>query len=97
MDRLPDTSGLPNEIVVSREQRNDYDHALRATGARVVDRTVAVAQVATPDSAPPVEEIGAVCRRRGLPYASSFGGKRSRRGRRGSKEDRFPFQELALE
>src|SRR5207245_9265965 len=30
MDRLPDTSGLPNEIVVCREQRNGYDHALRA-------------------------------------------------------------------
>jgi len=33
MDRLPDTSGLPNEIVVCREQRNGYDHALRAAGA----------------------------------------------------------------
>jgi L-seryl-tRNA(Ser) seleniumtransferase len=37
MDRLPDTSGLPNEIVVCREQRNGYDHALRAAGARLVD------------------------------------------------------------
>ena len=37
MDRLPDTGGLPNEIVVSREQRNGYDHALRAAGARLVE------------------------------------------------------------
>jgi len=37
MDRLPDTSAMPNEIVVSREQRNGYDHALRAAGARLVE------------------------------------------------------------
>jgi D-glucosaminate-6-phosphate ammonia-lyase len=37
MDRLPDTTGMPNEIVVCREQRNGYDHALRAAGARLVD------------------------------------------------------------
>src|SRR5207245_8265631 len=37
MDRLPDTSGLPNEIIVCREQRNGYDHALRAAGARLVE------------------------------------------------------------
>jgi hypothetical protein len=37
MDRLPDTSGLSNEIVVCREQRNGYDHALRAAGARLVE------------------------------------------------------------
>src|SRR5213076_1292654 len=35
MDRLPDTTGLPNEIVICREQRNGYDHALRAAGARL--------------------------------------------------------------
>ena len=37
MERLPDTDGLPNEIVVCREQRNGYDHALRAAGARLVE------------------------------------------------------------
>src|SRR5262249_46228267 len=76
-----------------REQRNGYDHALRAAGARLVEvgmnervagagvrrteaweyeaaiteRTVAVAYFATPDSAPPVEEVAEVCRRRGIP------------------------------
>lgn len=37
MDRLPDTSGMPDEIVMLRAQRNSYDHALRASGARIVD------------------------------------------------------------
>lgn len=37
MDRLPDTTGLANEFVVSREQRNGYDHAIRAAGGRMVE------------------------------------------------------------
>ncbi len=37
MDRLPDTTGIPHEIVVHRAHRNPYDHALRAAGARFVE------------------------------------------------------------
>jgi L-seryl-tRNA(Ser) seleniumtransferase len=37
MDRLPDSSGMPCEIVVPRSHRNGYDHALRAAGARIVE------------------------------------------------------------
>jgi L-seryl-tRNA(Ser) seleniumtransferase len=37
MDRLPDAEGLRNEIVMHRAHRNPYDHALRATGARLVE------------------------------------------------------------
>ncbi len=37
MNRLPDTSGMPNEVVVVRSQRNLYDHALRAAGVRLVE------------------------------------------------------------
>lgn len=37
MNRLPDTSGMPNEIVVARSQRNQYDHAIRASGALLVE------------------------------------------------------------
>lgn len=37
MNRLPDTSGIPCEIVVHRSHRNDYDHALRTAGARFVE------------------------------------------------------------
>lgn len=36
MNRLPETDG-PDEIVVARGQRNGYDHALRAAGARLVE------------------------------------------------------------
>ena len=35
--KLPDTTGLSNEIVVMRSQRNGYDAAIRATGAAVVE------------------------------------------------------------
>jgi D-glucosaminate-6-phosphate ammonia-lyase len=37
MDRLPNTDGLRNEIVMHRAHRNPYDHALRATGARLIE------------------------------------------------------------
>jgi D-glucosaminate-6-phosphate ammonia-lyase len=37
MDRLPDSQGLRNEIVMHRAHRNPYDHALRAAGARLVE------------------------------------------------------------
>jgi L-seryl-tRNA(Ser) seleniumtransferase len=35
--RLPDTTGLRNEIVIQRCQRIQYDQALRAAGARLVE------------------------------------------------------------
>jgi D-glucosaminate-6-phosphate ammonia-lyase len=37
MERLPDTRGMPNEFIVAREQRNGYDHAVRAAGAQLVE------------------------------------------------------------
>jgi L-seryl-tRNA(Ser) seleniumtransferase len=37
MARLPDTRGIPNEILIPRTHRNAYDHALRAAGAVLVD------------------------------------------------------------
>lgn len=37
MDRLPDTDGLADEIVMPRTHRTGYDHALRAAGATIVD------------------------------------------------------------
>jgi L-seryl-tRNA(Ser) seleniumtransferase len=37
MERLPRADGFPNEFVVAREQRNGYDHAVRAAGARLVE------------------------------------------------------------
>jgi len=37
MNRLPDTSGLKDEVVVVRSQRNFYDHAVRQAGVRLVE------------------------------------------------------------
>lgn len=37
MSRLPDTRGLRNEVIIVRSQRNFYDHAVRAAGARLVE------------------------------------------------------------
>lgn len=37
MDRLPDTEGMPNEVLMCRTHRTGYDHAIRAAGARIRD------------------------------------------------------------
>ena len=37
MNRLPDTSGMANEVVVARSQRNMYDRAVAQAGARLVE------------------------------------------------------------
>ncbi len=37
MAALPDTRGMPNEVLMARAQRNSYDHAIRLAGARIVD------------------------------------------------------------
>lgn len=37
MERLPDTTGMRREFVIAREQRNGYDHAVRAAGAILVE------------------------------------------------------------
>ena len=35
--RLPDTTGMKNEIVVQRKHRNPHDHHLRVTGVKLVE------------------------------------------------------------
>jgi len=37
MEQLPHADDFPNEFVIPREQRNGYDHAVRAAGARFVE------------------------------------------------------------
>lgn len=37
MERLPDTEGMPNEVIMFRAHRTGYDHAVRAAGARIVE------------------------------------------------------------
>ncbi|MBV8764563.1 MAG: aminotransferase class V-fold PLP-dependent enzyme [Hyphomicrobiales bacterium] len=35
MERLPDTEGMANEVIIHRAHRTGYDHAIRAAGARL--------------------------------------------------------------
>jgi L-seryl-tRNA(Ser) seleniumtransferase len=37
MARLPETRDMKNEIIMARSQRNQYDHAIRAAGATIVE------------------------------------------------------------
>lgn len=37
MARLPNTEGIPNEVLIPRYMRNTYDHAFRDAGAKIVD------------------------------------------------------------
>ena len=41
MNRLPDTEGMKNEVIMSRSQRNFYDHAIRSVGVRLVEVGIA--------------------------------------------------------
>src|ERR1017187_9437160 len=35
--RLPDTTGMKDEVIVQRSHRNGYDHAVRQVGVRLVE------------------------------------------------------------
>jgi|GEM_PF-50465 len=37
MEQLPNCDDIPNEFIIAREQRNGYDHAVRAAGAHLVE------------------------------------------------------------
>ena len=37
MQRLPNLEGLRNEVIVPRESRNPYDHAVRTLGVRIIE------------------------------------------------------------
>ena len=37
MSRLPDTTGMKNEVIMVRSQRNFYDHAVRAAGVKIME------------------------------------------------------------
>jgi D-glucosaminate-6-phosphate ammonia-lyase len=37
MQRLPETRGMKNEVLAPKYSRNVYDHAVRMTGARIID------------------------------------------------------------
>lgn len=37
MEKLPTSDGFPNEVIVAREHRSGYDHAVRAAGAKLIE------------------------------------------------------------
>ena len=37
MNRLPDTSNIPNEVLMDQRQRQGYDHAIRLAGAKIIN------------------------------------------------------------
>ena len=37
IQRLPNLDGLKNEVIIPRESRNGYDHAIRALGVKVIE------------------------------------------------------------
>ena len=41
MNRLPDTRGMKNEVIIARSQRNFYDHAIRSVGITLVEVGIA--------------------------------------------------------
>lgn len=41
MNRLPDTTGMRDEVIVAHSQRNGYDHAVRAVGVKLVEVGIA--------------------------------------------------------
>ena len=41
MNRLPDTTGMKNEVIIARSQRNFYDHAVRSVGINLVEVGIA--------------------------------------------------------
>lgn len=82
MKKLPDTTGLPNEILIARQSRNDYDHAFRAPGGKLIEydskeefyaalsnRTAMVAVLGTAEGKQKIrlEEIAEAAHKRGIP------------------------------
>jgi D-glucosaminate-6-phosphate ammonia-lyase len=37
MKRLPDSAGMRNEVLIAKQSRNDYDHAYRTGGGRLIE------------------------------------------------------------
>ncbi|HVR87327.1 MAG TPA: aminotransferase class V-fold PLP-dependent enzyme [Planctomycetota bacterium] len=80
--RLPDTAGMKNEVVLPKSHRNDYDHAVRAVGVRLVEaETLADAERAIgertamllyfnvhgPEGPIPVDAFAALAKKKGIP------------------------------
>jgi L-seryl-tRNA(Ser) seleniumtransferase len=44
--RLPDTTGLKNEVIIHKSHRNGYDHAVRQVGVKIVEIGMALSTAA---------------------------------------------------
>ena len=101
MNRLPDTSGMKNEVIMPRSHRNFYDHAVRSVGITLVevgisdrfsgagvrdteaweiadaitDQTAAIVYVAQSFAQPPLPQVTAVARDRGVPVIVDAAGQ----------------------
>lgn len=79
---LPDTTGMKNEVVIPKAHRNGYDHAVRSTGARLVEvETIEEAERAVgertamllyfnvhgPEGKITVEDFAALGKKKGVP------------------------------
>lgn len=73
MEQLPDTTGMANEFIMAKDQRNGWDHAVRAAGGRIVE--VGMTESTTGGLRPvePWEFEAAICERTAgillVPYA----------------------------
>ena len=82
MQRLPDLTGLKNEVVMPRPSRNQYDHAIRMLGVKMITPNtreefmaalrpstamIALLGEAVPHHPVPFEEMTAAARQRGIP------------------------------
>jgi D-glucosaminate-6-phosphate ammonia-lyase len=80
--RIPDTSGMKDEVVIPKGHRNNYDHAIRASGGKLVEvatadeleraigpRTAMLAffNLREPVGAIKAAEFAEISRRRGVP------------------------------
>jgi L-seryl-tRNA(Ser) seleniumtransferase len=82
MQQLPDLTGLKDQVVMPKQSRNQYDHAIRGVGVKIVevdsreefyaalgDRTAMIAVLGTGEASGKVrlEEIAEAGRKRGIP------------------------------
>jgi len=70
MRRLPDTSGMKNEVITQPSHRHIYDHAIRMTGARMVEvKSVAELEAAVGERTAMIAVFGDAVDRGEVPLA----------------------------
>ncbi len=82
MRQLPDLTGLKNEVIMPRQSRNEYDHAIRGVGVKIIEidtpeqfhaalgeRTAMIAVLASGEARGKIrlEEISEAGRKAGVP------------------------------